>query len=79
MKSPEKEVSAEWAEAWLDGVADGSNTMSQRKLTVIEKRGGGLRAVRAAAKKRGVHLVLLTDDKGNELVAASTQPFKVIC
>ena len=52
--------------------------MSQRKLAVIEKR-GGLRAVRAAAKKKDVHLVRLTDDKGNELVAASTQPFKVIC
>ena len=79
MKASEKDLSAEWTEAWLNGVADGSNTMSQRKLTVIEKRGGGLRAVQAAAKKKGVHLVLLTDDKGNELVAASTQPFKVIC
>ena len=53
--------------------------MSQRKLTSIEKHGGGLDAVRAVARDKGVHLVLLTDDKGNELVAASVHPFKVVC
>ena len=68
-----------WTSDWLNSVADGSNTMSQRKLSTIEKRGGGLNAVKAAAKKKGVHLVLLEDDKGNELVAASTKPFKVVC
>lgn len=69
----------QWAADWLASVADGSNTMSQRKLTSIEKRGGGLDAVRAVAAAKGVHLVLLTDDQGTELVAASTHPFKVIC
>ncbi len=68
-----------WAADWLAGVADGSNAMSQRKLTSVEKHGGGLDAVRAVAREKGVHLVLLTDDQGNELVAASTHPFKVIC
>ncbi len=68
-----------WASAWLDAVAAGELTMSQRKLTTVEKRGGGLAAIRAAAKARGVHLLLLEDDKGNELVAATTRPFKVIC
>ena len=71
--------SEQWAADWLSTVADGSNTMSQRKLTSIEQHGGGLDVVRAVAKAKGVHLVLLTDDKGNELVAASTHPFKVIC
>lgn len=71
--------SEQWTSDWLDAVADGSNTMSQRKLSSIEKRGGGMEAVKAAAKKKGVHLVLLEDDKGNELVAASMKPFKVVC
>ncbi len=55
------------------------NTMSQRKLTSLEKRGGGLEAVKAIAKQKGVHLLLLEDDKGNELVAASVKPFTMIC
>ena len=71
--------SEQWTRDWLDPVADGSNTMSQRKLSSIEQRGGGINAVKAAAKKKGVHLVLLEDDKGNKLVAASTKPFKVVC
>ena len=68
-----------WANGWLDAVAAGSSTMSQRRLTTVEQRGGGLAAVRAIAKGKGVHLLLLEDDKGVELVAASTRPFKVVC
>ena len=75
MTSPEDK----WTDGWLDSVADGSSTMSQRKLSSIEQRGGGMKAVKAHAKKKGVHLLLLRDDKGTELVAASTKPFKVIC
>ncbi len=52
--------------------------MSSRRLKSIEKRGGGLRALASAAKRVGVHLVLLEDDKGHKIVAASTKPFKVI-
>ncbi len=73
------ETVAQWAAEWLDGVADGSHTMSQRKLSSIVKRGGGLEAVTALARERGVHLLLLEDDKGEELVAASTKPFEVVC
>ena len=69
----------EWTGAWLDAVADGTNTMSQRKLSSVETRGGGLDAVKTIAEQKGVHLLLLEDDKGNELVAASVKPFKVIC
>jgi hypothetical protein len=75
MNTPQEQ----WASEWLDSVADGSNTMSQRKLSSIAKRGGGIKSVKALAQKKGVHLVLLEDDKGNELVAASTKRFKVVC
>ena len=73
------ELEAEWANEWLEGIANGSNTMSQRKLTSIEARGGGLDAVKVIAQEKGVHLLLVVDDKGDELVAASPHPFKVIC
>ena len=79
MNNPSTQNPAQWATEWLDGVADGSNTMSQRKLTSVEKKGGGLAAVKAVAKEKGVHLLLVEDDKGNELVAASAKPFKVVC
>ncbi len=69
----------QWAGEWLDGVANGSSTMSQRKVSSIEKRGGGIEAVAALAKQKGVHLLRLEDDKGNELIAASTKPFEVVC
>ncbi len=73
------DATTQWAAEWLDAVANGSSTMSQRKLTSIEKRGGGIEAVKALAEQKGVHLLLVEDDKGNELVAASVKPFEVIC
>ena len=76
---PAAQVGAEWATGWLAGVADGSNTMSQRKLSSIERLGGGLETVKSVAEAMGVHLLLIEDDKGDELVAASVKPFKVIC
>ncbi len=79
MNNPPPDSAAQWATAWLDSVADGSNTMSQRKLSSVERLGGGIEAVKAIAKQKGVHLLLLEDDQGNELVAASTKPFKVVC
>lgn len=78
MNAAKAEVTEQWAIDWLDSVADGSNTMSQRKLSSIEKR-GGLESVKSLAQERGVHLLQIEDDKGNELVAASTKPFKIIC
>ena len=76
--TPHGEPDPGWAEAWLDSVANSSATMSQRSLTSIEKRGGGLDAVAEVARRKRVHLLLLEDDQGKELVAASTRPFRVI-
>ena len=70
---------AQWGSDWLDKVADGSTAMSQRKLSSIETRGGGLEAVKTLAEQRGVHLLRLEDDKGNEVIAASLKPFDVVC
>ena len=67
-----------WADEWLDRVAAGELTMSQRAMSVIEAK-GGLEPVIAAATVRGVHLVQLTDDTGKTLIAASLEPFKVLC
>ena len=74
-----KKTATQWTTEWLDAVAVGSNIMSQRKLSSVQRRGGSLEAVSAIARQKGVHLLLVEDDKGNELVAASTKPFKVIC
>jgi hypothetical protein len=78
MKSKSAKPPEKWTTDWIGSVAEGSNTMSAGKLTSIEKRGGGLKAVASAARKQKVHLVLFEDDKGSEVVAASTKPFKVI-
>lgn len=75
----ETKPETQWAGEWLDKVAAGSNTMSQRKLSSIEARGGGLEAVKTLAKQKGVHLLRLEDDKGNEVIAASIKPFDVVC
>lgn len=75
----EPEKNAQWTEEWLGAVANGSLTMSQRKLSSVEARGGGLDAVKTAAQQKGVHLLLIEDDKGDELVAASVKPFQVVC
>lgn len=79
MNTSQAQDATQWAMQWLSGVADGSITMSQRKRSVVEKKGGGLEAVKVIAKTKGIHLLLVEDDKGNELVAASTKPFKVVC
>ena len=65
-----------WMTRWLDGVD--ASSMSQRRLTSIERH-GGLDRLADAARRRGVHLVRLTDDAGHELVAASRHAFHVIC
>jgi hypothetical protein len=78
MRSNKSSASAQWITTWLDAVADGSNAMSQRSLSSIEKH-GGLGAVVVVALERNVHLLLVEDDAGREIIAASKQPFKVIC
>ena len=67
-----------WADAWLDSVASAAATMSQRAMTTIAAK-GGLDAVVAAAKARGIHLCQLTDDTGKVLIAASQHPFVALC
>jgi hypothetical protein len=67
-----------WICSWLDDVASGKATMSQRAVSAIERR-GGLDRVVAAARARGVHLVQLEDDKGKAVVAASLKPFRTLC
>ena len=76
---PASETQAQWAEEWLDKVAAGAAAMSQRKLASIEACGGGLEAVKRLAEQKGVHLLRLEDDQGNELIAASAKPFEVVC
>jgi hypothetical protein len=78
MSAKEKSGGEEWLEKWLDAVVDGSSTMSQRKLSAIETK-IGLVAARKAAQARGVHLLRLTDERGEELIAASKRPFKIVC
>ena len=70
---------SEWTSAWLDSVVLEKNSMTQRKLTSIDARGGGLDALRTAAEERGVHLLLVEDENGEQIVAASAKPFIVLC
>ena len=79
MPDQRSRAALQWANDWLDAVADGSLTMSQRKLSTVVEKGGGLEAVKAVDEEKGVHLLLLEDDKGDELVAASKKPFQVVC
>ena len=79
MKSKKTAAKSEttWSEAWMLQVANQPTSMTQRKLDVVKAR-GGIAALKRSAKKHGVHLVQLTDDRGVDLVAASTKPFKVL-
>lgn len=67
-----------WAVEWLDKVASGQATMSQRKLSTVEAR-GGINALKKLARERGVHLLVVVDEDGAEIVAASRHPFRIIC
>ena len=78
MNGSQSTVEEHWVEDWLRSVVDRSSTMSQRKVTSIGKH-VSLKTVKRIAKRMGIHLLLIEDDEGNELVAASTKPFKVLC
>ncbi|MDQ2890557.1 MAG: hypothetical protein M3R65_08385 [Gemmatimonadota bacterium] len=78
MTADERDAQVAWAQAWLAQVADGSLTMSQRKLSSLEAH-GGVDVARKVAERLGVHLAVLIDDRGEELVAASAHPIRVIC
>ena len=64
--------------AWLETVANGNATMSQRRVAWAEQN-GGLDKLVSEAQSRGVHLVKLTDDQGHELLVASVNPFTTLC
>ena len=68
----------QWITTWLESVAGGSSPLSQRSLSSIEKH-GGLGAAIVMAVEKNVHLLLVEDEAGREIVAASKRPFKVIC
>ena len=57
-------------ESWVSAIATGAATMSQRNFKWVEANGGTDQLV-AIATLQGVHLVKLTEDKGNDLLAAS--------
>jgi len=59
---PELDEREAWAVRWQSSVTDTS--MTQRKLSVIERH-GGIEEVTRIATKLGIHLVQLTDDKGD--------------
>lgn len=78
-KTQSKTSPEEWMQQWLRSVVNGESTMSQRKTSSIEKRKINLETLAAEAKKQNVHLLLLKDDKGEELIAASMNEFTVLC
>ena len=69
----------ECAESWIRRVADGSLTMSQRRVESVLRYAGSVDLLGQVAVAHGVHLLLLEDDEGQALVAASTKPFTVLC
>ena len=65
-------------ESWVSAIATGAATMSQRTFKWVEAN-GGIDQLVAIATRQGVHLVKLTDDKGNNLLAASQNLFVTLC
>jgi len=78
MSHQSNDTTDRWVSEWIANVASGSATMSQRKLSSILAH-GGIEAACAAAKPAAVHLALVTDDRGDELVIASVHPIRVLC
>lgn len=64
---------------WLEAIASGELAMSQRKVSGMLKAEGSLEGLIEAASEKGVHLVRLTDDLGNDLIAGSCHAFEVLC
>lgn len=61
----------QWTRTWLDSVSSGKVTMSQRKLSSVETRGGGLEVSRRLAEAIRAHLVELSEERRDLLAAAS--------
>ena len=68
---------SEWTANWLDAVAFGTSTTSQRTRSSIDKH-GGIENVLVVVGERGAQLVPLTDDRGAQVVAASQCPFETL-
>jgi hypothetical protein len=68
-----------WTTRWLDSVAAGPRAMSRRKVASVDAWGGGLVFARSLARQRGLHLILFVDGQGNRFVAASKNPFWIVC
>ncbi len=76
MTAAKSERDQAWLARWM-ATACRENSMSQRKRSAIDAH-GGLELAASVARAHGVHLVLLIDDHGDELVAASSHPFRVL-
>lgn len=70
---------SEGSKKWLARIASGELTMGQRKVSKVMKNDGALTPIVKAARSKGIHLLQLTDDKGNVLLAGSKEAFKVLC
>lgn len=68
-----------YIEQWLQSIADNTYTMSQRKLSSLKKKGIDMDDLVQKAKACKLHLLLLKDDTGEDLVAASKDEFIVLC
>ena len=64
--------------AGLAQLQRGQRPLSQRNFKWVEAN-GGIDQLVAIATLQGVHLVKLTDDKGNDLLAASQNLFVTLC
>lgn len=71
--------SEQWATEWLTAVANGTLTMSQRKLSSVLAHAGNVETIREVAVRLLVHLAIVVDDHGDELVVASVHPIRVLC
>lgn len=71
-------IMEDWTRRWLMAVADGSLTMSQRTMWSVVQH-GGLEQTVAVARSLHVHLGIVTDDRGVDLVIASVHPIRTLC
>lgn len=72
------ETSDLWLAKWFEAVEENGFATSQRTRSWIDLN-GGLPAVVAAAKARGIHLAELTGDGGQLFVVASRCRFEALC
>lgn len=68
-----------WLAQWLDRAMWSNSTLLRRSLADVIRFGGGLRAAIAAARARGLHLLLCVDRYGRKQVIATGGSFEVIC